>query len=99
MALIVFNVEPGPIDATLGDPAASSIPVAAVEANVARSLLARGRTVLELEIRTEERPASSENVIADTHRDGPVLAGGALTWTRSWRVPGSTTTAAASQRC
>lgn len=77
VALIVFNVEPGPIDATLGDPDASSIPVAAVEASLARSLLARGRTVLELEIRTEERPARSENVIADTHRNGPVLVVGA----------------------
>ena len=52
-ALLVFNPEPGPIDATLGDPNASSIPVAAIEVPIARSLLAADDATVSLEIATE----------------------------------------------
>jgi Zn-dependent M28 family amino/carboxypeptidase len=77
LALLVFNPEPGPLDATLGDPNASRIPVAAVEAAVARSLLAASGAVVALEIETEQRRTRSQNVVADTHRSGRVLVVGA----------------------
>jgi Zn-dependent M28 family amino/carboxypeptidase len=76
-ALVVFNPEPGPLDATLGDPDASPIPVAAVEEPVATSLLASGDAVVELVITTEKRRSRSSNVVAETHRTGPVLVVGA----------------------
>lgn len=77
IALLVFNPEPGPIDATLGDPNASRIPVAAVEAPVARSLLSANGASVSLELTTEKRRTTSQNVIASTHERGPVLLVGA----------------------
>ena len=76
-ALLVFNPEPGPIDATLGDPNASSIPVAAVEAPIARSLLGADDATVSLEIATEKRSTTSQNVIAGTRAQGRVLLVGA----------------------
>ena len=76
-ALLVFNPEPGPIDATLGDPNASSIPVAAVEAPIARSLLRADAATVSLEIATEKRRTTSQNVIAGTRTQGRVLLVGA----------------------
>ena len=76
-ALLVFNPEPGPIDATLGDPNASSIPVAAVEAPIARSLLGAADATVSLEIATEKRRTTSQNVIAGTRAQGRVLLVGA----------------------
>jgi Iap family predicted aminopeptidase len=77
LALLVYNPEPGPLDATLGDPDASRIPVAALEPAVARSLLAADGSVVELELATVKRPSRSDNVIASTHRSGQVLVVGA----------------------
>jgi Zn-dependent M28 family amino/carboxypeptidase len=77
VALVVFLTERGPIDATLGDPNASPIPVAAIEAPVAQSLIASRDAVLDLDIKTETRRTRSQNVIADTHRSGRVLMVGA----------------------
>jgi len=76
-ALLVFNPEPGPIDATLGDPNASSIPVAAVEPPIARSLLGATDATVSLEITTEKRRTTSQNVIAGTQAQGRVLLVGA----------------------
>jgi Zn-dependent M28 family amino/carboxypeptidase len=76
-ALLVYTTEPGPIDATLGDPNASRIPVAAVEAPVARSLLAAAGATVHLEVVTEKRRSTSQNVIAGTHAGGRVLLVGA----------------------
>ena len=76
-ALLVFNPEPGPIDATLGDPNASSIPVAAVEAPTARSLLDASDATVNLELTTEKRRTTSQNVIAGTSAPGRVLLVGA----------------------
>jgi Zn-dependent M28 family amino/carboxypeptidase len=76
-ALLVFNPEPGPIDATLGDPNASSIPVAAIEAPIARSLLGADDATVSLEIATEKRRTTSQNVIAGTRARGRVLLVGA----------------------
>jgi Zn-dependent M28 family amino/carboxypeptidase len=76
-ALVVFNPQPGPIDATLGDPDASPIPVAAIEEAAARSLLESTDPVLDLELRTEKRRTRSQNVVADTHAPGRVLMVGA----------------------
>jgi Iap family predicted aminopeptidase len=66
LALVVFNPEPGPIDATLGDPRASTIPVVAIERTVAQSFLASGSVLIHLEVTTRRRPSSSQNVLADT---------------------------------
>jgi Zn-dependent M28 family amino/carboxypeptidase len=76
-ALLVFTTEPGPIDATLGDPNASRIPVAAIEAPIARSLLGTNDATVNLEITTEKRRTTSQNVIASTHAQGRVLLVGA----------------------
>jgi Iap family predicted aminopeptidase len=67
LALVVFNPEPGPIDATLGDPRASTIPVVAIERSVAQSFLTGGSVVIRLEVTTRRRPTTSQNVLADTH--------------------------------
>jgi Zn-dependent M28 family amino/carboxypeptidase len=77
IALLVFNPETGPIDATLGDPNASTIPVGAIEERVARSLIARKGSVVTIEIRTEKRRTTSQNVVAATHARGQVLMIGA----------------------
>jgi Zn-dependent M28 family amino/carboxypeptidase len=77
VALLVFNPEPGPLDATLGDPNASRIPVAAIEAPAARSLLAAPAATVRLQITTEKRRTTSQNVIAGTHAQGRVLLIGA----------------------
>ncbi|MGH3109304.1 MAG: M20/M25/M40 family metallo-hydrolase, partial [Gaiellaceae bacterium] len=78
LALVVFNPEPGPIDATLGDPRASTIPVVAIERPVAQSFLTSASVVIRLEVTTRRRPTTSQNVIADTHPSaGRVLLVGA----------------------
>jgi Zn-dependent M28 family amino/carboxypeptidase len=74
-ALLVYSTEPGPLDATLGDPRASSIPVAAVHAAAARRL---ANAVVRLDIVTRKRQSTSQNVIAETHPSaGRVLLVGA----------------------
>ena len=77
IALLVFNPEPGPIDATLGDPDASPVPVGAIEEADARSLIARKGSVVTLDIRTEKRRTTSQNVVAASHEQGQVLMVGA----------------------
>jgi Peptidase family M28/PA domain len=78
LALLVFTTERGPINATLGDPDASEIPVAAVEQSVGRSLAATPDAVVRIEIVTRKRKTSSQNVVADTHEGrGRVLLVGA----------------------
>jgi Zn-dependent M28 family amino/carboxypeptidase len=77
-ALLVYSTEPGPLDATLGDPRASSIPVAAVHAAAAKRLAAGPNAVVRLEIITRKKQSTSQNVIAETHRTaGRVLLVGA----------------------
>jgi Zn-dependent M28 family amino/carboxypeptidase len=65
-ALIVYSAEPGPLDATLGDPRASSIPVAAVHAAAAKRLAGGPNAVVRLEITTRRKQSTSQNVIAET---------------------------------
>jgi Zn-dependent M28 family amino/carboxypeptidase len=78
LALLVFATQPGPINATLGDPDASEIAVAAVEQSVGRSLSATPGAVVRIEIVTEKRRTSSQNVVGDTHPGrGRVLLVGA----------------------
>ena len=78
LALLVFSTERGPMNATLGDPDTSGIPVAAVEQSVGRSLSATRDAVVRIEIVTRKRRTSSQNVVADTHQQrGRVLLVGA----------------------
>jgi len=78
LRLLVFATQPGPINATLGDPDASEIPVAAVEQSVGRSLSAALDAVVRIEIVTRKRRTSSQNVVADTQEQrGRVLLVGA----------------------
>jgi Zn-dependent M28 family amino/carboxypeptidase len=65
IALLVYNAEPGPLNATLGDPRAAPIPVAAVEAATARSFQ-QGRVVVELTIRAHSKRTTQKNVVADS---------------------------------
>jgi Zn-dependent M28 family amino/carboxypeptidase len=78
IALIVFNVEPGPLDATLGLPGAAAIPVVAVEGSIAESLQAGENVAVELTVRTRTRRTTSQNVVVDA-RPAPrsVLLAGA----------------------
>ena len=76
-ALLVYNPLPGPIDATLGDPDASPIPVGAIEERIARSLIATSGSVVSITIRTEKRRTTSQNVVAASHEQGQVLMIGA----------------------
>jgi Zn-dependent M28 family amino/carboxypeptidase len=64
VALVVFNVDDAPLDATLGLPGASAIPVVAVEPATAQ-LLAAGSVTVELNVRTRTRRTTSQNVVAD----------------------------------
>ena len=78
VALLVFATEPGPINATLGDPDASEISVAAVKPSVGRSLSATPDAIVRIEIVTRKRRTTSQNVVADTHeKRGRVLLVGA----------------------
>jgi Zn-dependent M28 family amino/carboxypeptidase len=65
-ALLVYSAEPGPLDATLGDPRAASIPVAALPTAAGKRLAAEHNAVVKLEIVTRKRASTSQNVIADT---------------------------------
>ena len=69
-ALVVFTTEPGPIDATLGDPRASTIPVVAIDRAVAASL-STGRAVIRLQVTTRRRATTSQNVLADSRPGAP----------------------------
>ncbi len=78
LALLVFATERGPINATLGDPDGSEIPVAAVEQSVGRSLSEAHDAVVRIEIVTRKRRTTSQNVVADTRPErGRVLLVGA----------------------
>jgi Iap family predicted aminopeptidase len=77
VALVVFNVEPGPIDVTLGDPRGSAIPVVVVAGSTG-TLLQRPGTTLQLTVRTRTRRTTSHNVVADVRAGaGRVLLVGA----------------------
>ncbi len=67
VALIVFNTEPGRFDGTLGDPQASTIPVAGIDGRTGRELAAPGNPVVELELVTRHQRSTSQNVIADNN--------------------------------
>ena len=71
IGLIVFNSEEGLFNGTLGDPKASAIPVAAIARTVGRELLAAADPMVEMELVTETRRASSENVTSDARRPRP----------------------------
>ncbi len=71
VALLIFNNEAGPLDGTLGDPKASSIPVAGITRSLGRELAATANAVVEIELATETRPSRSQNVTADTKRAAP----------------------------
>ena len=78
VALVVFNVEGGPLDATLGDPRASAIPVVGVERSTGALLLQESGTTIELTVRTRTRQSTSQNVVADVRPGaGRVLLVGA----------------------
>lgn len=77
VALVVFSVEGGPLNVTLGDPRASAIPVVVVERSTGTRLQRRGVT-LELTVRTRTRRSTSQNVVADARPGaGRVLLVGA----------------------
>lgn len=77
VALVVFNVEPGPLNSTLGDARASAIPVVAVERGTG-ALLQRPGVAIELTVRTRTRRSTSQNVVADVRPGaGRVLLVGA----------------------
>lgn len=68
IGLIVFNSEEGPFNGTLGDPQASAIPVAGIPRALGRELLAAVDPTVEMELVTETRRASSQNVTSDARR-------------------------------
>ena len=68
--VLVFNNAAGPLDGTLGDPHASSIPVAGIARSLGLELAETENAIVELELLTETRAATSLNVTADTQRRG-----------------------------
>lgn len=76
-AVIVYNNEPGPIDATLGSPNATRIPAVTVTQAIGQSLAAARNATVRLEIRTTTRRTTSRNVVADRGGGGRVLVVGA----------------------
>jgi Peptidase family M28/PA domain len=78
VGVLVFNNEAGPLDGTLGDPQATSIPVAGIARSLGLELAGTENAIVEMELLTETRGATSLNVTADTQRrGGPVLLVGA----------------------
>jgi Zn-dependent M28 family amino/carboxypeptidase len=77
-AVLVFNNQEGKLDGTLGDPKASGIPVAGITRSLGRDLAAAASPIVEMELVTETRSASSQNVTANTRPTAPeVLIAGA----------------------
>lgn len=77
IALVVFNVERGPLDATLGSPRASAIPVVSVDLSTGRALDNPGTTI-RLVVETRTQHTTSQNVVADARpRSRRVLLVGA----------------------
>jgi Zn-dependent M28 family amino/carboxypeptidase len=77
-AVLTYNLQPGPLNATLGDPQASRIPVAAITRSAGTQLARTAGAVVELELTTSRRPSRSQNVLADTRPGAPrVLLAGA----------------------
>ncbi len=76
-AVIVYNNEPGPIDATLGAPNATRIPAVTVTDTIGRALASARDGTVRLEVRTSTRRTTSRNVVADRGGGGRVLVVGA----------------------
>jgi Zn-dependent M28 family amino/carboxypeptidase len=68
VGLLVFNNEAGPLDGTLGDPRAATIPVAALARNLGLELTSATGVVVEMELDTQTRNATTHNVLADAQR-------------------------------
>jgi Zn-dependent M28 family amino/carboxypeptidase len=76
-AVIVYNNEPGPVDATLGSPNATRIPAVTVTDTIGQALASARDASVRLEVRTSTRRTTSRNVVADRGGSGPVLIVGA----------------------
>ena len=70
VGVLVFNNEAGPLDGTLGDPQATSIPVAGIARSLGLELAGTENAIVEMELLTETRAAMSRNVTADTQPRG-----------------------------
>jgi Zn-dependent M28 family amino/carboxypeptidase len=77
VAVIVYNNEPGPVDATLGSPTTTRIPAVTVTQALGRQLVADRNATVRLEIRTATRRTTARNVVADRGAAGRVLILGA----------------------
>ena len=76
-AVIVYNNEAGPVDATLGSPTTTRIPAVTVTRAVGRQLAADRNATVRLEVRTATRATTARNVVADRGTTGRVLILGA----------------------
>lgn len=77
IAVIVYNNEPGPVDATLGSPGAVGIPAVTVTDAIGRALASTRGATVRLEIRTSTRRTTARNVLGDRRTGGRVLVVGA----------------------
>jgi Zn-dependent M28 family amino/carboxypeptidase len=77
VAVVVYNNEPGTVDATLGSPDATRIPAVTITAALGQALASARDATVRLEIRTTTRRTTSRNVVADRTGTGRVLVVGA----------------------
>jgi Zn-dependent M28 family amino/carboxypeptidase len=68
VGLLVFNNEPGPLDGTLGDPQATTIPVAGIARALGQELARATGVVVELVLDADTRNTTSHNVLTDAQR-------------------------------
>ena len=77
VAVIVYNNEPGPVDATLGSPSATRIPAVTITAALGQALASARDATVRLEIKTSTSRTTSRNVVADRAVTSRVLVVGA----------------------
>jgi Zn-dependent M28 family amino/carboxypeptidase len=78
---IVYNNAPGPLNGTLGDPAAGVIPIGGVSDTDGAALTAQPGASVKLELRAQTQNTTSYNVIAETqtgNHQNVVMAGAHL---------------------
>jgi Zn-dependent M28 family amino/carboxypeptidase len=76
-AVIVYNNEPGTVDATLGSPNATRIPAVTITAALGEALASARDATVRIEVRTRTRRTTSRNVVAERTGSGRVLVVGA----------------------
>ncbi|WP_435581288.1 M28 family metallopeptidase [Amycolatopsis thermoflava] len=81
VAAIIYNNEAGPLNGTLGDPAAARIPTGGISQADGQALSGQNGATVTLDLREFQEPRTSYNVVAETktgRKDNVVMAGAHL---------------------